>query len=188
MSSYNVNSDVSGPGHRGGWFCGDGGIGAGGILIGVIVLWLLFGHGRGFGFGGNHEGGHGGHHGGCANIHATRPGYYDESNYEEERNLIREQNEHDRRQTAEQTKTRELIEKLDREALRDKLAEKDTIIARQASEAFSLALFGRLEGQIAALSCGLPKARPQYACTVTPCLGELPSCGEPRRGSCGEFE
>jgi len=177
MATYSETTDiVNGHGH-GGWGFGGGGLG---VLIAVIVLWLLFRHdGHRVGF----EGGHSGH------VNGVRPSCYDESNYEQESKLVREQNEHDRRIIAENVKTRELIEKLDRETLRDKIAEQAATIAKQSSEAFTLALFNDLKGKIENLDCELPKRRPVWADTVTPCAGRIETgCGTPRRGSvCGDF-
>lgn len=156
-----------------------------GILAVIVVLWLLFRGSHGFGDG------HG--HGGHPQNAWTRPSFTDESNYQQDVVNLKEMYAHDRRSVDENVKTRELIEKLDREGLRDKIAEQALIINTQKAEAFAIALNGRtnaeigaLRSELAAIACGLPKARPQYAQTVTPCLGELPACG-PARGGCPDI-
>lgn len=181
MANYNGGTTDIVNAHDRGYAHGFGGGGVW-LLLGVIVLWFLFRDGH-RGHGGGHDG-HNGHNG--AFVNGVRAGFYDESNYEQERNLERHMARHDVDTIVESEKTRKLIADLDRESLRDKIAERDAIIATQRSEAFSLGLFGRLEQRINEIACGLPKVRPQYAATVTPCLGELPSC-TPQRGGCPEF-
>jgi len=174
MSNYTSTADISGGGYHGG---GMGGYG-GGWLVGALIIFFLLFRGDGFGGFGGHRGGHGGEHG------HTRNGGYDELNYEQDYKWITAQNEHDKTQTANSNKILEKMAAEQVQALRDKITERDMIIVEQRNEAVMGRYFGALNGRLDRLECGLPKARPQYASTVTPCLGELPRCGEPRRGGC----
>lgn len=66
--------------------------------------------------------------------------------------------------------------------LRDKIAERDALIAQLKSEAFASAKFNALEAQIAAMSCELskkPNTVPVYASGVTACGQPVPNsiCG-----------
>jgi hypothetical protein len=162
---------------------GAGGMGSWGIIIAVVVvLWVLFREDR-------HRGGHdGGRYDGCG-MPGVRPTFYDESNYEEERNL-------NNKICMEAKETNALIIKesernTDRyiQSLRDKNTEKDMTIQRLQAEGFTSAMFAQLNGRLDRFECEIPKRQPVFAASVTPCVGELPrGCGFPRRGSCGDFD
>jgi len=172
-NNYNSSTDIMSPG-------GLHGMGGGWLIGALIIFFLLFRDG--FGHRGRDEG-----HGGDRN--RNRDWFPDESNRELEGHLQTQFCRLNDRVEKEGAETRGLITQNTIQDLRDKVAEKDMIINRQHSEAFTLGLFNRLEGRIETLARGLPKARPQYAQTVTPCLGNLPSCGVPRRNNCDlDFE
>jgi len=169
MSNYTSTADISGGGYHGGSM---GGMGGGWLIGALIIFFLLFRDGFG------HKGGHGEGHKG---IHT------DECNREQDYKWLKEQGEHDRRVVGEIVKSREIADARYIEGLRDKILERDGIILEQKNQMFVGGLFGQLNRRLDMLECGLPKARPQYASTVTPCLGELPRCGEPVRGGCPTF-
>jgi len=172
MSSYNNQTDISGPG-------GFHGMGGGGWLIGALIIFFLLFR-DGFGHRGGHEGGHGGD--GIRN----RSWFPDIGNWEQEAHLDTKFCKLDQDIRNEGEKTRGLITENVIQELRDKNTEKAAKILQLEAEAYNGARFGRLEASIEALACRMPHLAPQYIATRGPCLAEMPSCGEPRRGGgCG---
>lgn len=75
-------------------------------------------------------------------------------------------------------KTRAKIDFYAYQDLRDKLTERDALIAQLRSEAFTTAKFNSLESKIAELSCQMPKRPPFYSCGYVPDGYKIPqNCG-----------
>jgi hypothetical protein len=162
MATFNNTVDEAGYGNYagggGGMF---GGFGMMGILFALVIFWLIF---------------------------ERRDNHRDESNYEQGKYMSGKLDKEYEAIRGEGEKTRILIEQNYIQDLRDKNAEKDRIIQKLESEGFTTALYGKLMGEIADIKCHMPKRRPEWAMTVTPCAGELPlGCG-PRRGRCDDFD
>ena len=175
MSNFNHTADISGGGYG-----GMGGFGGGWLLGGLIIFLLIFKDGFLGHRGGHDERGHGGGDRG-----RERNWFPDESNFQQSRELDNHMCMIEKVINARADKADGIITQNVIQDLRDKNAEKDAIINRQHSEAFTLALFGQLKGDIAALACGLPKAPPFFADVRTNCTAPMPRCDEPRRGGCG---
>ena len=192
MSTYNSQEENIANG--GGLFGGAWAM----IILVVVVLWLLFkdghrdGRGDGYGYGQPYV---------AANCCGTRPTFYDESNFEEERNIngklccidkeVIEQGCKDREAThCEGEKTRALIEQNYIQDLRDKLAEKNSEISTLKSEAFTKAEIGgvmaaicKTDVKLEQLGCEMLKRPPVWGEAVTPVTREF-ECRTPKRSNC----
>ena len=156
-----------GAGFGGGWLM---------FIVIAIIFWLLFRNEKHDGYG----------DGGNCGIRGCRPAYYDESNYEQERNLDNKLCGIDKDVHKEGDETRALIQNNYIQDLRDRLdAANDEKLALKA-QIYNDGKFGAVFAELGSIKCRMPELRPVYASTVTPCCGTLPiGCGEPRRGTCG---
>jgi hypothetical protein len=160
---------------------GMGGYGYGGggnfvwILLALVIFWLIFERKDGHRDGGYAYGG------GCG-IHGTRTAFYDESNYEEERNLRADYcNKTDKILDSEE-KTRALIEKNYVQELRDKLTKQEMENMTLKSEMFIGAKFGEINHRLDRIDCEIPKKMPTFAATTVPCnTSTTTGCGGERR-------
>ena len=168
--SHDVSDNIGGGGY------GFGGGGGGWLLGGLIILLLIFKDGF-LGHKGNEE--RGGDKG------RERNWFPDESNFQQSRELDQHMCKIDADIRNEGEKTRGLITENVIQELRDNNAEKASKILQLEAEAYNGARFGRLEAMFNALEHRMPHLEPQYVATRGMCLSERPSCGEPRRGSCG---
>ena len=185
-----------------GGYGGFGGSGIAMIVLVVIVLFFLFKDG-------NHGYNHGSYAGG--GIQPVAPVYKDESNYQQEANMIGKLCGMDRdiwktdsdvwktscetQQTVhcEGEKTRALIEGNYIQDLRDKLAEKnaETLVLKQEMftekkfDAVMAAICGT-NSRIERLECEVPKRAPVFAECVTPYTHRVDCEPYPRRGRIGE--
>jgi len=176
MASFNENIDVVGSTGYGGVGHGMGG---GWLLGGLIIFLLIFKDGF-FGHRGGEEA-RGGDHG------RERGWFPDESNFQLGRELDNHMCQMERDIHGEADKTRALITSNTIQELRDANLAKDMRIQTMESEAFTGARFGRLEAMVEALAVRMPHLEPQYIATRGMCLSERPTCGEARRGGCGDF-
>ena len=155
--------------------------GGGGWLLGGLIIFLLIFKDGFFGHRGGREEGHGGDRG------RERNWFPDESNFQLGRELDNHMCKIDKDVRDEGEKTRDLITQnlIDelREGKSDLKAENQTL----KTEIFVGGKIGKLEQMIEYLMLQMPKAEPQYVATRGHCLAERPSCGEPRRGGCGDF-
>jgi len=168
---------------------GLGGFGAGGALIAflviILVIWLLFD--RRDGHRGGNEGGYGyGHgYGHECGIHAVRPGYYDESNYEQDYKNLKEFDKVDRDVILGNEKILNKMAETEINLLKEKLYEKTAVIQKLEGEKFLTASLMPINAKLADLECNVPKRRPEWAQTVLPCASTIPNnCARPH--GCGE--
>lgn len=142
------------------------------FLVIILVLWLLFDRRDDHGRGGYGYEGHG------CECHGTRPAFYDESNFEEERNLDRKLCGLDHEILEESQKTRALIEANYIQDLRDKLEDARFANMELKQTAFITAQIGGVDAKIERLSCELPKRPPVFSTCSVPCNKEIVTgCG-----------
>ena len=171
-TSYMQENDIIG---GGGW----GGIGAGGGWGFIILIFLFFSLFAGGGLFGRRDG----HDDGC-NVRGCRPTFYDESNYQEERNL-------DNKICMEGDKTRALIVH-ESERASDRAWYKDQVALSEAKAEnaglknviYTNGEFQKVYTELGQIKCRQPELRPVYANTISGCAVEIPSCFPRREHGC----
>ena len=190
MSAFNNTIDESGMGNYGAAAGGySAGFGGGGLMFIVIaiIFWLLFRNERG------HDGNRDGD---CCGVRGCCPAFFDESNYEEERNL-------DNKICAASKETNNLIFHESERNTDRYIAEKNAALVEKNAEILALknqiytdgkfgavmAAIGKTDAEIAHLACEVPKRPPVFAECATPCATSIVTgYGGPRRGRCHDDE
>ncbi|MCL1859094.1 MAG: hypothetical protein FWF92_07650 [Oscillospiraceae bacterium] len=151
-----------------------------GLLILIFLFFAVFANGGLFGRDGRRDGGHDGD--GCG-IRACRPGFYDESNFEEERNL-------NNKLCMDTEKIMSQAAKYHDEDLYYKLNEKDMVIQKLEAEKYSDAKFGNVYAELGKIGCEIshiPHTPPMWAAACVPCNTKVETgCGGRRDGCDGE--
>jgi len=158
---------------------GLGGFGGSGyVVLILIILFAVFGGG----LWGNRRDGHGE---GCGNAHGCRPTFYDESNYQEERNIDNRICGSTEKILASEASTRALIESNYIQDLRDKLTASDAKVRQLENKVYSDHEFGRVYAMLGKIEGKMLDKPPLYGDCFTPVANRVEyGCESPRRGRC----
>ncbi|MCL2053804.1 MAG: hypothetical protein FWG90_05095 [Oscillospiraceae bacterium] len=188
MAVYNAGNDDNIIGGGMGY-----GYGGGGVVAIVLILLILFAiFGKGFGAGAYDGHGHGYN---CGCDVKARPMFFDESNFEEERNINNKICHAEDINRNEGEKTRALIvheseRAADRAWMKDQLClqEKNAEIAMLKGQIYTDNKFGKVYADLGKIECEMLKKPPLWGCADTPVMKHVDNGCNPCGGRRGRLD